>query len=473
MRRARPWMVTRVPSFAVALLAAGLAACAGAGIGDEEVGQRDEVLPSQPAAEPAAAAHAATGTVPSQSAGQWQAAERGALASTSAHLTYFGGPLMQNVKVYQLLWGAPGPERTYIPEIVNGAVATAYKAYVEGTLLDWIAAEYSTWLYKIGRGKFAGTKVLSLLRPASRATTIYDSDVRAEIGAQIAAGNLPADPDALFMISFPAEVDVLQSLTAYGRGVGTIPTTCPSGKVMDAGLCYPACGAGYYGVGPVCWQSCPAGFHDDGLTCRKDGSLIAADNSRCPWYDICGLTFARGCSTCPAGYANDGCTCRIDPQIFWKSSYGRGAGSLPGCAAGQELDAGLCYPPCADGFDGVGPLCWGHDRFCGGHSGFCGYHSSFLQGLTDVRYAVLADTGPTAACYHDCWTGQPFTDLTKTFTHELVEAVTDPDLNTGWNDISNGEIADICNSRFSSVPGPAGNYTVQAEWSNQAARCRY
>ena len=143
----------------------------------------------------------------------------------------------------------------------------------------------------------------------------------------------------------------------YGRGVGTIPTECP-GEDKNGALCYPACAPGYYGVGPVCWQSCPAGWTDTGAFCHHDGQIIGADNSSCPWYDKCGLTFAQGCSSCPPGYANDGCTCRIDPQDVAKNSYGRGAGNLMSCSAGLEEDAGLCYTPCAAGSNGVGPVCW-------------------------------------------------------------------------------------------------------------------
>ncbi len=48
---------------------------------------------------------------------------------------------------------------------------------------------------------------------------------------------------------------------SYGRGVGTIPTTCAAGEEFDAGLCYAKCSGGRVGVGPVCWQnSCPADF---------------------------------------------------------------------------------------------------------------------------------------------------------------------------------------------------------------------
>lgn len=146
---------------------------------------------------------------------------------------------------------------------------------------------------------------------------------------------------------------------SYGRGAGTVPTSCAAGQEKQAGLCYTTCRSGYTGVGPVCWQVCPTGFRDDGAFCRRDAVIISADNSSCPWYDKCGLTFAKGCSRCPAGYVNDGCTCRKDAYIFAKATYGRGAGTVPQtCDQGKELDAGLCYGRCAAGFKGVGPVCW-------------------------------------------------------------------------------------------------------------------
>lgn len=145
---------------------------------------------------------------------------------------------------------------------------------------------------------------------------------------------------------------------SYGRGVGSVPDSCP-GKQQDAGLCYPWCASGYFGVGPVCWQQCPAGYTDDGAFCRRDAHIFGANNSQCPWYDTCGVTFARGCSKCPAGYITDGCTCRRDAHIFAKSSYGRGAGAPMQCNGALEYDAGLCYNHCQAEYDGVGPVCWG------------------------------------------------------------------------------------------------------------------
>lgn len=43
-----------------------------------------------------------------------------------------------------------------------------------------------------------------------------------------------------------------------------------------------------------------------------------------------------------------------------KDSYGRTAGVPLGCSADEQEDAGLCYTPCENDADGVGPVCWGH-----------------------------------------------------------------------------------------------------------------
>lgn len=143
------------------------------------------------------------------------------------------------------------------------------------------------------------------------------------------------------------------------RGAGTLPIGCEDGD--ESGLfCYQPCPDGWDGIGPVCWQDCLPGMHDDGAFCRRDVDIRGANTNACPGWDACGLTFAAGCSECPAGYHNDGCTCRIDAWIYTKNTFARGAGTLPtDCGPGREYDSGLCYPPCAAGFSGVGPVCWG------------------------------------------------------------------------------------------------------------------
>jgi len=144
------------------------------------------------------------------------------------------------------------------------------------------------------------------------------------------------------------------------RGAGTPIDSCPNPPNVDKSglLCYPNCQNGYYGVGPVCWEHCPANFRDEGALCERDGHIVSADNSQCPWYDECGLVTAKGCSKCPADYHNDGCTCRIDPIVIAKKSYGRTAGVPLGCAPPKVEDASLCYPQCKANYTGNGPVCW-------------------------------------------------------------------------------------------------------------------
>lgn len=76
------------------------------------------------------------------------------------------------------------------------------------------------------------------------------------------------------------------------RGAGVPISACPEGMEKDGLLCYPKCKEGYTGVGPVCWENCPEHFVDTGAFCNP--KIISGDNSGCPWYDLCGVTFAKG-----------------------------------------------------------------------------------------------------------------------------------------------------------------------------------
>ncbi|MCE9667908.1 hypothetical protein LY474_08805 [Myxococcus stipitatus] len=138
---------------------------------------------------------------------------------------------------------------------------------------------------------------------------------------------------------------------------------CAEGE-RNGALCYPTCKGGFHGAGPVCWQDCPAGYTDDGATCRRDAYIFGADNSKCPWYDKCGLTLAPGCSTCPEGYTTDGCTCRRDVHIFGKESYTRGAGFPMTCQPGEQQLGALCYRDCEAGFQADGVSCAAREETC-------------------------------------------------------------------------------------------------------------
>jgi hypothetical protein len=73
-----------------------------------------------------------------------------------------------------------------------------------------------------------------------------------------------------------------------------------------------------------------------------------------------------GCCLCKVDCAKVGYKSGIGPScrkkiILTSTGLGSGAGRplSPKCDAHMENDAGLCYKKCRDGFDGVGPVCWG------------------------------------------------------------------------------------------------------------------
>lgn len=154
-----------------------------------------------------------------------------------------------------------------------------------------------------------------------------------------------------------------QCYTDWKYRDASVLSDCPAGSERSGALCYPPCRPGYTGVGPICWQNCPPDHHDDGAFCRRDVSIIGSTRD-CPWYDTCGLTFARGCSSCPEGYSNDGCTCRRDAHIFAKDSYGRGVGSPMTCPASKQQLGALCYGDCPAGYQADGIYCNADHQTC-------------------------------------------------------------------------------------------------------------
>lgn len=156
---------------------------------------------------------------------------------------------------------------------------------------------------------------------------------------------------------------------SYGRGVGTVLDTCASG-VQRGALCYAACRAGYSDKGTLtCATDCPSGYTDMGAICHYNG-----DKSYSPvHWDNCKSKFLGGCvgglkeDGCRSGYSKVASVCWANISLpagmsgsTWdptKGTYNRDPVPLV-CGGGKQQDAGLCYTPCRDGFNGVGPVCW-------------------------------------------------------------------------------------------------------------------
>ena len=173
-------------------------------------------------------------------------------APFGAHLSYFGGRVVSNTQVVQVIYG----RGSYIPEVTSTAspsMATFYQGILNSPYVDWLR-EYNTTNQPglatnqvIGRGSFA-SQVTITPSPQNNGSVIDDSNIKAELAAQIQAGNIPAPTqDALgnnntyYAIFFPHG----KVLTV--QGVSSCQFFCAyHGTVADV----PGFGEIYYGVHP-------------------------------------------------------------------------------------------------------------------------------------------------------------------------------------------------------------------------------
>ena len=120
----------------------------------------------------------------------------------------------------------------------------------------------------------------------------------------------------------------------------------------------------------------------------------------------------------------------------------------------------------------------GHDRFyvvivppgiANSLASYAGQHQSFDYNGHKAYYAWVDNTGSL--------TGGNST--TKVFSHEMVEACTDPDVDNGngygilvnGTGVTNDEIGDTCNSQYATVNMNGVNCTVQSYWSKEDNAC--
>jgi hypothetical protein len=136
----------------------------------------------------------------------------GFAAPAGAHLTYFGGPIISNVQVIQVLYGSG----SYNAQVAGSSSPTMgnFFADITSTGLISLLQQYNTPVsggtgQTFGNGTFAG---LFQIVPAAgnNGSTITDAQIQSELLAQINAGHLPApvldslgNPNTLYMIYFP------------------------------------------------------------------------------------------------------------------------------------------------------------------------------------------------------------------------------------------------------------------------------
>jgi hypothetical protein len=119
------------------------------------------------------------------------------LVHTGGPLTYFGGRVVSNMQVVQVLYGA-GSYNAQVAGTSTPSIATFYQGILNSAYVDWFDGEYNTVSpagtktnQHIGRGSFS-TRVQITPAASRNGSTITDAQIQAELAAQITAGTLPA-----------------------------------------------------------------------------------------------------------------------------------------------------------------------------------------------------------------------------------------------------------------------------------------
>lgn len=105
----------------------------------------------------------------------------------------------------------------------------------------------------------------------------------------------------------------------------------------------------------------------------------------------------------------------------------------------------------------------------GSCAGWCGFHGGMQGSSGNIHYAIIPDFD--ASCAKGCGVGgstDPFTAFAATASHEMIEAITDPD-GDAWYDNQCGENGDICDT--ATTVGNAGGQPVQLIWSPKQQAC--
>src|SRR5579859_703536 len=140
-------------------------------------------------------------------------------APAGAHLSYFGGPVISNVHIVQVLWG----NGAYLPEVSSTSTPSIASFYGDITSSGFITllSQYSTPAsggtnQTIGNGTFDGQFTI-IPSAANSGTTVDDTQIQSELLSQINAGHLPSpmldaagNVNTVYMFFFPPGITITQ-----------------------------------------------------------------------------------------------------------------------------------------------------------------------------------------------------------------------------------------------------------------------
>jgi hypothetical protein len=260
----------------------------------------------------------------------------GLAAPAGAHLTYFGGPVISNVHVVQVLYGSGSYNAqvagTATPSMGNffGDLTGPNSGYV--TLLSQYDTPASGGTGQtIGNGTFDG---LFQIVPSAgnNGSTISDAQIQSELLAQITAGHLPApildaagNVNTLYMIYFPPGKKITQggSSSCVAGGFcayhGTTSSTLNSKNILYGVL--PDMQAGS-GCSTGCGNSTTFGNYTSVTSHELTESITDADvgiaTTFAPplaWYDMTNGEIGDICNAQQGSYVANGTTYTIQLEF--------------------------------------------------------------------------------------------------------------------------------------------------------------
>ncbi|HEX9050904.1 MAG TPA: hypothetical protein VF841_10265 [Anaeromyxobacter sp.] len=266
-------------------------------------------------------------------------------------LTYRGGPVVARLQVVQVDWGAN-------PVGYADQLGAFYGAVLDSPYMD-LLVQYDPpgGTQQITRGAFAGRYTIT---PSVTATTVDDTQVQAELAAQIAAGHLPAPQyDAqghavtAYMIEFPSRITITLQGSASCQAFCSYHSSFTSGgKPILYGV-HPDVGSG------GCALGCGTGAVLDNATTVHSHNIaeVVTDpdigNNDLAWYadgtscgeigDICSQqTAVLAGYTVQKEWSNQDAACVAQPTTAVPVCDGTNAGSCRPCVAADAGQAGGC-----------------------------------------------------------------------------------------------------------------------------------
>ncbi len=264
------------------------------------------------------------------------AAPIGRAAPAGAHLTYFGGPVISNVHVVQVLYGSG----SYNAQVAGTATPSMGNFFgdLTGTNSGYVSllTQYNTPAsggtgQTIGNGTFDG---LFQIAPSAgnNGATISDAQIQSELLAQITAGHLPAPildaaghVNTLYMIYFPPGKKITQggSSSCVAGGFcayhGTTSTTLNSKNILYGVL--PDMQAGS-GCATGCGNSSTFGNYTSVTSHELTEAITDADvgiaTTFAPplaWYDMTNGEIGDICNAQQGSYTANGTTYTIQLEF--------------------------------------------------------------------------------------------------------------------------------------------------------------